>query len=44
MRGAIDSMDDALYELYLKYHLAVCERPDMVGYSHHTLDIFRKAD
>ena len=44
MRGTIDSMDDALYELYLKYHLAVCERPDMVGYSHHTLDIFRKAD
>ena len=35
-------MDDAMYELYLKYHLAICERQDMVGYSHHTLDIFRK--
>lgn len=31
-----------LYKLYLKYHLAFCERQDMVGYSHHTLDIFRK--
>ena len=30
------------YELYLKYHLATCERQDMIGYSHHTLDIFRK--
>ena len=42
MRETVDQMDDAMYELYLKYHLATCERPDMVGYSHHTLDIFRK--
>lgn len=35
-------MDDATYELFLKYHLATCERQDMIGYSHHTLDIFRK--
>lgn len=27
---------------YEKYHLATCERQDMIGYSHHTLDIFRK--
>lgn len=38
MRETVDQM----YELYLKYHLAVYERQDMVGYSHHTLDIFRK--
>ena len=30
------------HNLYLKYHLATCERQDMVGLSHHTLDIFRK--
>ena len=42
MRETVDSMDDAMYELYLKYHLATCERQDMIGYSHHTLDIFRK--
>ena len=42
MRNTVENMDDRMYELYLKYHLAVCERPDMVGYSHHTLDIFRK--
>lgn len=42
MRGTVDGMDDETYELYLKYHLATCERQDMVGYSHHTLDIFRK--
>ena len=42
MRKTVDQMDDKMYELYLKYHLTVCERQDMVGYSHHTLDIFRK--
>ena len=42
MRETVDNMDDRMYELYVKYHLAVCERPDMTGYSHHTLDIFRK--
>ncbi len=42
MRETVDQMDDRMYELYLKYHLATCERQDMIGYSHHTLDIFRK--
>ena len=42
MRETVDSMDERMYELYLKYHFATCERQDMVGYSHHTLDIFRK--
>lgn len=42
MRETVDQMDDRMYELYLKYHFAVCERLDMVGYSNHTLDIFRK--
>lgn len=42
MRDTVDQMDDAMYELYLKYHLTTCERQDMIGYSHHTLDIFRK--
>ena len=42
MRDTISHMDDAMYDLYLKYHLATCERKDMIGYSHHTLDIFRK--
>lgn len=42
MRDRVDQMDDRMYKLYLKYHLATCERQDMVGYSNHTLDIFRK--
>lgn len=38
----IDSLDDFEFEQYLNYHFAVCERADMVGISHHTLDILRK--
>lgn len=42
MRDALAAMDEAAYDLYLRYHFATCERPDMVGYSHHTLDVFRR--
>ena len=42
IREIINQMDDTTYELFVKYHLATCERQDMIGYSHHTLDIFRK--
>ncbi len=42
MRETVDNMDDRMYEMYIKYHLAVCERQDMIGLSHHTLDIFKK--
>ena len=42
MRETVAAMDDELFALYLQYHFATCERPDMLGLSHHTLDIFRK--
>lgn len=42
MRKVLDEMDDETYELFLRYHFSTCERIDMVGYSNHTLDIFRK--
>ena len=42
MRERIDEMDDALFEMYLRYHFVICERADMVGTSHHILDIHRK--
>ncbi len=42
MRPVIDEMDDEFFSLYLKYHFTICERPDMVGTSHHFLDLFRK--
>ena len=42
MQNEIDAMDDAEFNLFMQYHLATCERADMVGYTAHSLDIFRK--
>jgi len=41
--NTIDEMSDDTFSLYLQYHFAVCERPDMTGLTHHSLDIFRKS-
>lgn len=38
----IDRLDDDTFAWYMKYHFNICERPDMTGISHHTLDILRK--
>ena len=42
MRSVVDEMDDDFFALFLQYHFTICERCDMVGTSHHFLDIFRK--
>lgn len=42
IREKLDEMDEETYQIFIKYHLATCERLDLVGYSNHTLDIFRK--
>lgn len=42
MRQTLAEMDEDTFELFLRYHFATCERVDLVGYSNHTLDIFRK--
>ena len=41
-RTFLAEMDAETFALYLRYHFATCERQDMIGYSNHTLDIFRK--
>ena len=42
MRQTLDEMDEDTFQLFLRYHFATCERIDMIGYSNHTLDVFRK--
>lgn len=42
MEAALAEMDQQTYDAYLRYHLMTCERSDLVGISHHTIDIFRK--
>ena len=42
LREFIDAMDDATFEKWLDYHFTVCERQDLIGASHHTLDVLEK--
>ncbi|MBR6004832.1 MAG: class I SAM-dependent methyltransferase [Clostridia bacterium] len=42
MREMIDEMDDFTFGKWVEYHFAICERQDLIGASHHTLDILRK--
>ena len=42
MRDVIDEMDEDFFSVYLRYHFSICERADLVGASHHILDIHRK--
>ena len=42
MRDLIDAMDDETFGKWMEYHFAVCERQDLIGASHHTLDILEK--
>lgn len=42
MREYIDNMDEETFAKWVEYHLATCERQDIIGASHHTLDILRK--
>lgn len=44
LRDAIDQMDENMFELYLKYHFATCERTDLAGVTSHAVDIFRKEE
>ncbi|MBQ8524737.1 MAG: class I SAM-dependent methyltransferase [Clostridia bacterium] len=44
IKDKVNAMDDETFDLYLRYHLTVCERCDLVGASNHTLDIFRKGE
>lgn len=41
-RGFIDAMDDETFGKWIDYHFTICERQDLIGASHHTLDILRK--
>ena len=41
-REYIDAMDDDTFAQWMDYHFTICERQDLIGASHHTLDILRK--
>lgn len=42
MRECVDTMDEKTFEIWLKYHLSICERMDLIGATNHSLDILKK--
>ena len=42
IRRYLNKMDKETFELYIKYHLSVCERKELLGASSHVLDILKK--
>ena len=42
MRQTLNSMDEETFEWFMQYHLATCERQDLIGAAAHTLDILKK--
>lgn len=42
MRDVINDMNDEEYKMYIDYHLSICEREDLMGYSGHILSIVEK--
>ncbi len=41
-REYVDAMDEATFNKWMDYHFSICERQDLIGASHHTLDILQK--
>ena len=44
MRPVLNSMDEETFSLFIQYHLATCERADLIGAGAHTVDILRKVE
>ena len=42
IRKAVNALDERGFEEFVKYHLSICERADMLGASAHLVDILRK--
>ncbi|MCR4821378.1 MAG: class I SAM-dependent methyltransferase [Treponema sp.] len=42
MRREINALDEESFAHFIEYQMAVCERPDLLGASSHTVDVLRK--
>lgn len=42
IKDTINEMDDETYRHYINYHLSICNRRDLIGYSGHILAIVKK--
>ena len=37
-----NELEETTFQTFVKYHLTICENPDLGGATAHSLDIFRK--
>lgn len=42
MRQMLNSLDEEEFSLFLEYHLATCQRPELLGASSHVVDVLQK--
>ena len=42
IKKELNKMDEEVFQLFLAYHLSICEREDLLGASTHLLDILKK--
>lgn len=42
IKDTVNNMDEEMYQHYVNYHLSICEREDLIGYSGHILGIVKK--
>ena len=42
MKNVINKMDNTTFDLFIKYHLSICERIELLGSGRHILDILKK--
>lgn len=42
IRPIINKMTEEEFEIYINYQMSICERPELLGASSHTLDILKK--
>ena len=42
MRPFLNALDEEEFQFFIEYHLATCERPDLMGASAHVVDILQK--
>ncbi len=42
MRPVLNALTEEEFEKFIRYHMATCERPELLGASSHTLDILQK--
>ena len=42
MRIQVNRLTTAQYEAFIRYQMSVCERPDLLGASAHTVDVLKK--